>query len=102
MRSSRAEAARQEELYRSNRMLVNQVGDEFRAARGDDLLFRAVGAAVRRMLELREIHAGNVDRAGAEDLDARGIDFIVPRGSDEQRRAIDLRKVLFQLSRKPA
>ncbi|MPN53738.1 hypothetical protein SDC9_201404 [bioreactor metagenome] len=57
---------------------------------------------MRRMLKLRKIHAGHVDRAGTEDFDARGINLVVLGGGDEQRRAVDLYEVLAQLSRKTA
>ena len=48
-----AQNARQKELYRSAGGIVNQSGDEFRAARGNLLPLRPIGAAVRRMVKLR-------------------------------------------------
>ncbi len=49
----RINGTRQEELYRSSVVIVNQTRDEFGAARGDRFPLRPVGAAVRRMDKLR-------------------------------------------------
>ena len=49
----RKNGTRQEELYRSRVVIVNQARDEFGAARGDRFPLRPVGAAVRRMVKLR-------------------------------------------------
>ena len=88
--TARKHAARQEELYRSGGMIVNQRGNKRGAAGGNLIPLRAIGAAVRRMVKLREIYAGRVDRAFAEDFDALRIDLVVMSRGDEQRRAVDL------------
>ena len=98
----RGKHARQEELYRSSGGVVNQSGDEFGAARGDQLPLRPVGAAVRGALKLGVVHARSVDRAGAELFYARGIDLVVLSGGDDQRRAVDLVQVSLEFPREPA
>ena len=95
-----AAGTRQEELYRSRGVIVNQGGDEIGAAHGDQLPLRPVGTAMRRMVELREVYARDVNRSGAEDFDARGVYFIILRGGNKQRRAIDLIEIALELSRK--
>ena len=80
-------------------MIVNQTRDEFGAPRGDLLPLRTVGAAVRRMVKLREVYAGHIDGSRAEDFDARGVHLVVLRRGDEQRRTVDLVEVASELLR---
>ena len=88
--AARGSTARQEELYRSGGMIVNQSGNKRGAAGGNLIPLGAIGAAVRRMVKLRQIYARRVDRALTEDFDALRIDLVVMSRRDEQRRAVDL------------